>query len=154
MGARMKISLEIKEVSEKNTALKWLRNRQSKNENIFLNKEIGEAELEELFSFKKRGVKKRIEFSNDEISPADTQRFINKCLSESALKKLRTTMRVAASRLGTTTLQVKVDATNKDKLDYLALKTGMKKTDIINKLIELADLKKITITEEQLEITL
>jgi len=139
---------------EKNTALNWIRNQTNKKSNIFVNDEIGKDELAKLISLKKKSVKKIIELSNDEISPIETENFINRCLSETALKKLSTTLRVAASRIGTITLQVKIEASNKDKLEYLAVKTGMKKTDIINKLIELADLDKITKTEEQLEIKL
>ena len=89
------------------------------------------------------------------VSDKDVEKFIASRLSTSGTKKLITTLRVAETRAKSGfALQTTITTTNKNKLDYLAFKTGMKKNDIINKLLELANLEKITKTEEQLEITL
>lgn len=89
------------------------------------------------------------------IEHADIEKFMARFLSDSGKKKLITTLRVAETRAKSgATVQVRLKTKNKDKLDYLVSKTGMKKVDIINKLIEMADLTTVTKTEKQLEITL
>lgn len=89
------------------------------------------------------------------ITEDETEKFIARYLSEAGKKKLITTLRVAETRSKAgAKLQVNITEQNKAKLDYLANKTNLSKVEIINKLIEMSDIKRLTTTEEQLEITL
>jgi hypothetical protein len=123
----------------------WLDGQLRKNNlSIFLNAKIAIAAYEKLNS-DCMGL----------ISDSDLEEFISSRLSKNGMKKLITTLRVAESRSKNGfALQASITQDNKNKLDYLASRTGMKKNDVINKLIELADLSVLTKTEEQLEITL
>jgi ATP-dependent exoDNAse (exonuclease V) alpha subunit len=123
----------------------WLDGQLRKNNlSIFLNAKIAVAAYEKLKS-DNMGL----------ISDSDLEEFIASRLSEIGIKKLITTLRVAESRSKNGfALQASITQANKRKLHYLSGKTGMKKNDVINKLIELADLRVLTKAEEQLEITL
>lgn len=123
----------------------WLDNQIRKNNlSIFMNAKRAMVAYEKLQS-KEMG----------QISDKDIEKFMASRLSESGLKKLVTTLRVAETRAKSGfALQATITAKNKAKLDYLASKTGMKKNDIINKLLEMSDIRVLEKTEEQLEITL
>lgn len=125
--------------------IKWLDNQILKNNlSIFLNAKRALTAYNKLKAD-----------NMGQISDQEVEKFVSSRLSETGMKKLITTLRVAETRAKSGfTLQATITVQNKQKLDYLAAETGMKKNDIINKLIELADLRRITKTEEQLEITL
>jgi hypothetical protein len=127
------------------TQLKWLDNQILKNnDSIFLNPKNA------LTAYTKFKNKHTLIIPDEEI-----EAFIASRLTEKALKKLVTTLRVAETRSKAHfTLQATISLSSKRKLDYLAKKTGMKKNEIIDKLIEMSDLDKTIKTEEQLEITL
>jgi hypothetical protein len=140
---------------DKNVVLNWLRNQFTKHRgSIFLNPEIAQLHYMELLTVDVKG--KRINVSNDMISPLEVEDFVDRFLSENALKRLKTTLRVSAHRAAKNgfPLQVNISYSSKQKLDFLARKTGLKKNEIIDKLIELSDLDKVIKKEEQLEITL
>ena len=130
--------------TEHTKQLKWLDGQIAKNDNsIFVNPKTAIDNYEALKD-------ESLVISNDEI-----EKYIARNLSEAGKKKLITTLRVAETRAKAgAKLQVTITEKNKSKLDYLADKTGMKKVDIINKLIEMANLSTVTKTEQQLEITL
>lgn len=121
----------------------------------WLDKQISDAKSS-LFLNPKVAMKEYEALGKDLIpDPLDVESFMNRYLTESAKKRLITTLKVAATRAKKgLAYQVNLEDKNKAKLEYLATKTGMKKADIINKLIEMADLEVITKKEEQLEITL
>jgi len=128
------------EVDNKITVLTWLRNQLNKDADIFLDLAVAKRELNKFFILKRKGVKEPVYLPYDEISPSDTEHFVNFCLNEGARKKLNVTLRVSASRLGTSTLQVKIEESNRVKLDYLVKKTGLTKVEVINRLIDLSNL--------------
>ena len=124
----------------------WLENQMKKfNLEIFLNPERAIAAWNKL-----------LDANMGSIEDKDLEKFVARYLSELGIKKLTITLRVAETRAKRKgfKLQCNIDYSNNQKLDLLMEATGMSKGDVINKLIELADLKKITKTEEQLEITL
>ena len=126
--------------------LKWLDNQIKKgNDSIFLNAKLAMTAYKRLQN-KSMGI----------IDDKDVEKLIGERLTDDAKKKLITTLRVAKTRAEKKGFQLQVNITysNNEKLKILMDETGMKKQDVINKLIELADLEKITKTEEQLEITL
>lgn len=125
--------------------IKWLDGQIRKNNNsIFLNPKLALPAYEKINDIEMGLVTNR-----------ELEKFISRYLSESGIKKLVTTLRVAETRSKCGfSLQVTISNQSKSKLDYLANKTGMKKNEIVEKLLELADLEKITKTEQQLEITL
>jgi hypothetical protein len=137
---------------QKDIALNWVVNQVNKDASIFLNPKVGKVEFKRLFSIKKHG--KWVSLTNIDISYIDAESFVCRYLSDSALKKLRNYLRVSASRMGKRTLQVQLDAEHEIMLGNLRDLTGMKDTEIVRKLIEIAKVEKITKTEEQLEITL
>lgn len=126
--------------------LKWLDGQIKKdNMSIFLNAKLAMTAYKRLQN-KNMGI----------IDDKDVEKLIGDRLTDEAKKKLVTTLRVAETRSKKNGFQLQATITysNNEKLKMLMTETGMKKQDVINKLIELADLKKITKTEEQLEITL
>jgi len=125
-------------VDNKVTVLTWLRNQLNKDSDIFLDNNVAKRELSKFFILKRKGSKKDVYLPDLEISPTDTERFVNLCLNPNARKKLSVTLRVTASRLGTSTLQVKIDGANKRKLEYLVKKTGLTNVEVINRLIDMS----------------
>lgn len=89
------------------------------------------------------------------IRNEDVEKFVARYLSDAGKKRLLTTLRVAESRSkASATLQVRLEHEAIAKLNYLVLKSGMKKVDLVNKLIMNAELSDYQKGEEQLEITL
>lgn len=125
-------------MENKNVVLNWLRNQINKNADIFIDSGAAKADLDKFFVLKRKGGKKDIYLTNDDISVAKTEEFINKFLNPAASKKLGITLRVSSSRLGVSVLQVKIEYANKRKLDYLVKESGLTKVEVVNKLIDLA----------------
>lgn len=125
--------------------IKWLDGQIRKNNNsIFLNPKLALTAYDKLTS-ENMGI----------VGDRDLEKFVARYLSSVGLKRLVTTLRVAETRSKCGfALQVTISIQSKAKLDYLASKTGMKKNEIIEKLLELSDLEKIVKKEEQLEITM
>ena len=122
----------------------WLENQIKKNNgSIFLNKQKAEIAWEKL---------------SEEliIDDREVEKYMARYLSESGIKKLVNTLRVAETRAKKSTfkLQCQIDYSNNQKLEMIMTATGLNKGEAINKLIELADLKRITTKETQLEITM
>lgn len=130
--------------TEHTRQLTWLENQIKKGENsIFLNAKKANLAYEKLQS------KSLI---TDEL---DIEKYIGRYLSKSGKKKLVTTLRVALNRAKPEErLQVKLSTKNGSKLEYLKTNTTLTKQEIINKLIENADLSMFQKAEKQLEITL
>jgi len=127
--------------------INWLTGHLTKNNgSIFLN--IDKAE---------KAFSKLLTENMGQIENKDLEKFVARYLSETGIKKLTTTLRVAETRAKKKAfkLQCNIKYSNNQKLEKLMIDTGMKnKGEVIDKLIELANLEKITKTEEQLEITL
>lgn len=132
--------------SNHQTQIKWLDGQIAKNNrSIFLNPEKAEAAYNKLN-----------EENMGQIEKKDLEKFVARYLSESGIKKIITTIRVAETRAKKKgfKLQCNIEFSNNQKLEKLMKATGMNKGEVINKLIELANINKITKKEEQLEITL
>jgi len=87
--------------------------------------------------------------SNDDI-----EHFVSVYLSETGLRKLVTTLRVYRKRNNAAILQVEISQSNKHLLNYLVKISGKTKVEIINQLIDNADLSEFKKAEEQLDIEL
>jgi hypothetical protein len=74
-------------------------------------------------------------------SESDIEHFVSIHLSESGLKKLVTTLRVYKKRNSSERLQVEITRSNKSRLDQLVRISGKTKIEIINQLIENAELE-------------
>ena len=125
--------------------ISWLENQIAKgNNSIFLNSKNATVAYTKLVN-KYTGL-----IPDDEV-----EYFMASRLTDSVMKKLLTTLRVAETRNKSDfTLQVTITNRNRANLEKLASQTGMKRNEIINKLLELATVSKISKSEEQLEITL
>ena len=90
------------------------------------------------------------------IDDREVEKFMARYLSKTGIQKLTTTLRVAETRAKKAgfKLQCNIEYANNQKLEKLMKATGLKKGEMIDLLIELADLKKITTKETQYEITM
>lgn len=128
----------------------WVENqiRSGRSETIFLN------EKSAIRSFNK--LDQNLAVLDKDRS--DLDHFLSVHLNKSGTTKLKTTVRIFKKRsaeklTNSALLQCTLYASNSAKLDKLAELSGKTKTEIINKLILLADLSEFTIsTEEQLEL--
>lgn len=123
--------------------INWLENQIKKNNtSIFLNAKRAEKAFDEL--------RKKLIPDDSEV-----EAYMKRYLSDTGKKKLVTTLRVALTRAKTESrLQVDITSKNNSKLEYLKTQTNLTKQEIINKLIDNADLSIFKCKEEQLEITL
>jgi len=139
--SKAQITLKNNHISQVN----WLENQIAKgNDSIFLNSKNAIVAYTKLVN-KHTGL----------VPDSEIEYFMASRLTESAMKKLITTLRVAETRSKADfTLQVSISQRNRMNLERLASQTGMKRNEIINKLLELATVSKISKSEEQLEITL
>lgn len=130
--------------TEHTRQLTWLDNQIKKGENsIFLNPKRANTAY------------KKLQKESLIIDDLDVEKFIGRYLSETGKKKLITTLRVALNRTKSQErLQINLTPKNGAILDYLKHETKLTKQEIINKLIENADLSIFKNKEEQLEITL
>jgi len=78
----------------------------------------------------------------------DIEHFVSTYLSGLGLNKLVTTLRVYKKRNNSERLQVEITRSNKSRLDQLVRVSGKTKIEIINYLIENADLDKFQKSEE------
>jgi len=125
--------------TEHQVQLKWLDNQMAKIANngakSFSNADVAER------AFKKM-LNESLITSEDDI-----EHFISIHLSESGLKKLITTLRVYKKRNNSERLQVEITRSNKSKLNQIVKISGKTKIEIINLLIEDADLEEFETQE-------
>lgn len=125
------------------TQLKWIENQMSNIANegavSFKNVPVSERAYHKM--------KKSLIVGNSEI-----EHFVSIYLSEVGLRKLVTTLRVYLKRSQTQRLQVEITQTNKTRLDQLVKISGKTKIEIVNILIEKANLSEFKKPEEQLEL--
>ena len=125
--------------------IQWLRNQVAKNNNsIFLNPTLGNKAWKELLSE-----------NMGQIDDQELEKFVARYLSESGIKKLHITLKVAETRAKKKgfRLQCNIDYSSNNKLEKLVTETGMTKGELISKLIDLAEIKTktIAISEEKSE---
>jgi len=82
-------------------------------------------------------------------SDSDIEHFVSTHLSESGLKKLVTTLRVYKKRNSSERLQVEISRSNKSRLNQFVRVSGKTKIEIINQLIENAELAEFQKTESE-----
>lgn len=124
----------------------WLENQFKKcNDSVFMKKETAQKAWNKILD-ENLGLP-----VNREI-----EKFMAKYLNKTGVKALTNTLRVAETRAKKKgfKLQCNIKVSNNRKLEEMMNATGLTKGAVLDKLIELANLEKITKTEEQLEITL
>lgn len=120
--------------TEHDRQFNWL-TKQIKNFNlsIFLNPKLAMDAFESLN-----------ESSPGFLDNKDLEKYVERYLSEVGHKRLITTLRVAESRSKKGfSLQANISRRSNGKLNYMVGKTAMKKNELIDKLIEVADLEEI-----------
>lgn len=129
--------------TEHSVQLKWLNNQMAKiaNDGAHSFSNVSTAER----AYKKMN-KALI------TSDSDLEHFMSVYLSETGLRKLVTTLRVYKKRNNTERLQVEISQTNKHLLNRMVEMSGKTKIEVINLLIENADLREFKKQEEQLEL--
>lgn len=83
---------------------------------------------------------------------SEIEHFVDVNLSRVGIQKLVTTLRVYNKRNGAERLQVEITKTNKAKLDSMVANSSLTKIQIINLLIESADINEFKRNEEQLNL--
>ena len=125
---------------------KWLNGQIAKNNNsIFLNPKKAVAAYNTL-----------LDGTMGLIDNSEIEKFMARYLSESGIKKLSITLRVAETRAKSKgfKLQCNISSSSNQKLERFMEATGMNKGEVIDLLIGLADLKTIIKKEQQYEITM
>jgi len=124
--------------------MNWLTNQLAKNNtSIFLNPIKSIKAWDNL-----------LEQNMGQIGDQELYKFITRYLSESGLKKLYTTLRVAKSRQEKNSfrLQCNIDHSSNYKLDKLVAETGLTKGKLLSKLIAIVDVKLRTNLEHEKNI--
>ena len=126
--------------TEHHVQLNWLSNQIAKIANdgakSFSNADVAERAYNKML--------------NDSLITGDkeVEHFVSIYLSEIGLTKLVTTLRVYKKRNNRVRLQVEITTSNKAKLNQLVNLSGKSKIEIINQLIEHADLDEFQKLEE------
>jgi len=116
--------------TEHGVQLNWLDNQIANNgAKSFLNADVAERAYNKMLG------------ASLITSESDIEHFVSTYLSESGLQKLITTLRVYKNRNNAERLQVEITRSNKTRLNQLVKLSGKTKIEIINYLIENANLE-------------